>query len=167
MGEKFKSKHPKLAGFIENKAPNILNAVGGILPDKGALGIIKNLITTDKDLSDADKLELQRLLLDEQELELQDIANARNREIAISTSEHAPLINKIIQPVLALLILGSCFLFWYFMLYADIPKEKEVMIAGITGSLTTLAMGVVGYYFGSSTGSKAKSDQMEKMVAKM
>lgn len=163
MGEKFKSKHPKLAEFIENKAPNILNAVGGVLPDKGALGILKNIITSSPDISSEDKLALQKLLLDAQELEMQDMASARNREIAIATSEHAPLINKIIQPILALLILGSCFLFWYLMLYADIPKEKEVQIAGITGALTTLSMGVVGYYFGSSTGSASKQKQIEAM----
>lgn len=97
---------------------------------------------------------------------LKDIDSARNREVQIATSDKAPLINKIIQPILAILILGSCFLFWYQMLYADVSKEKEVMIAGITGSLTTLAMGVVGYYFGSSTGSKQKADQLDKMMNK-
>lgn len=166
MGPVFKSKHPKLAEFIENKAPNILNAIGGVLPEKGALGIVKNLITSDSSLSSEDKAEAAKLLLDAQELELQDMANARSREVAIVTSEHAPLLNKIIQPVLALMILGSCFLFWYFMLFTDIPKDKEVMIAGVTGSLTTLSMGVVGYYFGSSTGSKAKQDMIDKMSNK-
>lgn len=62
MGEKFKSKHPKLAEFIENKAPNILNAVGGVLPDKGALGILKNIITSSPDISSEDKLVLKVLM---------------------------------------------------------------------------------------------------------
>lgn len=98
------------------------------------------------------------------EAELKDMADARNREIQIINSDKAPLINKIIQPLLALLVLGSCFLFWYLMIFKDIPTEKETMMAGITGSLTTLSMGIIGYYFGSSTGSAAKQKQIENMT---
>ncbi len=99
----------------------------------------------------------------ELELQLKDVADARNREIQIVTSDKAPLINKIIQPILALLILGSCFIFWYLMLYVDIPKDKEVQIAGVTGALTTLSMGVVSYFFGSSNSSAMKQKQLDKM----
>jgi hypothetical protein len=99
----------------------------------------------------------------ELELQLKDVADARNREIQIVTSDKAPLINKIIQPILAILILGSCFIFWYLMLYVDIPKDKEVQIAGVTGALTTLSMGVVSFFFGSSSSSAAKQKQLDKM----
>lgn len=105
----------------------------------------------------------EKLQNDLQQAYLKDIDSARNREIQIVTSEHSPLLNKIIQPILGLLILGSCFVFWYMILFANIPKEHEIQIAGITGSLTTLSMGVVGYYFGSSTGSAAKQKQLEQM----
>lgn len=97
---------------------------------------------------------------------IKDMDSARNREIQISTSDKAPLINKIIQPVLALLLLGSCFVMWYTILFKDIPQEKEMLVAGIVGSLTTIAMGVVGYYFGSSIGSRNKQDQLDKMMQK-
>jgi fluoride ion exporter CrcB/FEX len=74
------------------------------------------------------------------------------------------LLNKIIPPVLALLILGSTFLMWYIIIFKDLDKSKEVLVSGIIGSLTTLSMGVVGYYFGSSIGSKEKSSQIDKMM---
>lgn len=102
----------------------------------------------------------------ELELYLKDTQDARNREIQIATSDKAPLINKIISPLLAILILGSCFLFWYMMLYTHIEKEKEILIAEITGALTTLAVGVVSYYFGSSQGSAAKQKQLDSMMNK-
>jgi hypothetical protein len=102
----------------------------------------------------------------ELELILKDVDSARNREIQVATSEKAPLINKIIQPVLALLLLGSCFVMWYTILFKDIPAEKEMLVAGIVGSLTTIAMGVVGYYFGSSIGSRNKQDQIDKFLQK-
>jgi len=93
-----------------------------------------------------------------------EMESARNREVQIATSEHAPLINKIITPVLALLILGSCFLMWYMVLFKDISPQKETIMAGIIGSLTTLSMGVVGYYFGSSQGSRDKSETLKKII---
>ena len=88
--------------------------------------------------------------------------SARNRETQIVTSDKAPLLNKIISPLLALLILGSTFLFWYIMMFKDIDKEKEILVSGVIGSLTTLSMGVVSYYFGSSIGSHNKQLQLNK-----
>lgn len=93
-----------------------------------------------------------------------EMESARNREVQIATSEHAPLLNKIITPLLAILILGSCFLLWYMVLFKDISPQKETIMAGIIGSLTTLSMGVVGYYFGSSQGSRDKSETIKKMM---
>ena len=49
------------------------------------------------------------------EAQTKEMDSARQREIAIVTSDKAPLLNKIIQPILAILILGSCFLFWYIL----------------------------------------------------
>ena len=131
--------------------------------------VVDKFVTTGAE-KEAAKLEIGKVINSHLEI-MTELANkemdsARNREIQIATSDKAPLINKIIQPILAILILGSCFLFWYMMLFTNIPKEKEVMIAGITGSLTTLSMGVVSYYFGSSTGSKAKQEQIDKMTNK-
>lgn len=100
------------------------------------------------------------------ELELKDMSDARNREIQIATSDKAPLLNKIIQPLLAILVLGSCFLMWYIIIFKDIPKEKEMIIAGIVGSLTTLSMSITSYFFGSSTGSAAKQKQIDTIMNK-
>lgn len=154
-----------LSSIFSGGAEKLVTAVGSTLD---------NLITS-KEEKEAAKLALQQEInrhlesvqsdaTKQIELELKDMSDARNREIQIATSEHAPLINKIIQPILALLILGSCFLMWYIIMFKDIPKEKETLVAGIVGSLTTLSMGVVSYFFGSSTGSAAKQAQLNKMA---
>jgi hypothetical protein len=44
---KKKFKDTKIAAFLKNKAPGILNMVGDILPTNGALGVVKNLISKD------------------------------------------------------------------------------------------------------------------------
>jgi len=51
MSEKKKFKDTKLGKWLSEKAPKVLDAVGDLLPDQGALGIVKNLIDTDPDLS--------------------------------------------------------------------------------------------------------------------
>ena len=142
----------------------ILGAIKGIMKGgeivKTVGDVVDNLITS-KEEKEQLKIELQKVIYAHEEviekeittryeIEVKDRDGARKRETDIATSEKAPLINKIISPLLALLILGSCFVMWYIILFKDIPKEKEIIVAGIVGSLTTLSMAVVSYYFGSS-----------------
>ena len=41
-------KDTKLGAWLREKAPQVLDKVGDVLPDEGALGIVKNLIDSDK-----------------------------------------------------------------------------------------------------------------------
>ena len=59
MSKKKKIKDTKLGAWLADKAPNILSVVGGLLPDKGALGIVKNLIDKDPKV---DSEEAQRII---------------------------------------------------------------------------------------------------------
>lgn len=43
-----KLKDTKLGAWLREKAPQVLDKVGDVLPDEGALGIVKNLIDSDK-----------------------------------------------------------------------------------------------------------------------
>lgn len=102
-------------------------------------------------------------LTKQMDIEQKEMDSARKREIDIATSDKAPLLNKIITPILALLVLGSTFIFWYIIIFKDLDPHKEVLISGIIGSLTTISMGVIGYYFGSSIGSKDKQTLLDKL----
>lgn len=42
--EKTKIKDTKLGGWLREKAPDILDTVGDLLPDSGGLGVVKNLL---------------------------------------------------------------------------------------------------------------------------
>ena len=59
MSDKKKIKYTKLGAWLANKAPQVLGVVGDLLPDSGALGVVKNLI--DKDDS-VDSEEAQRMI---------------------------------------------------------------------------------------------------------
>ena len=41
---KDKIKDTRLGAWLKDKAPTVLDTVGELLPDKGALGIVKNLL---------------------------------------------------------------------------------------------------------------------------
>ena len=42
--KKTKIRDTKLGAWLKSKAPNVLDAVGDLLPDSGGLGVVKNLI---------------------------------------------------------------------------------------------------------------------------
>lgn len=48
--EKTKIKDTKLGGWLRGKAPKVLDVVGDLLPDKGALGVVKNLLDNEPDI---------------------------------------------------------------------------------------------------------------------
>ncbi len=56
MSKKFKDT--KLGKFLKDKAPNILNIVGTALPDKGVLGIVKNLVDVEPNLTPEERQQI-------------------------------------------------------------------------------------------------------------
>ena len=46
-----KIKDTKLGKWLKDRAPNVLDTVGDLLPDQGALGIVKNLLDNEPNVS--------------------------------------------------------------------------------------------------------------------
>ena len=112
------------------------------------------------------RIEEDKLDLAEFELRLKDTDSARDREVQISTSDKAPLLNKIVTPVLALSILLLTFVLFGVVMFDNAPVEatrKDILIY-ILGVLSAIASQIVSYYFGSSQGSKDKSDQLKEAM---
>ncbi len=72
--EKKKFKETKVGVFLKEKAPALLNTVGEFLPDQGGLGIVKNLISGDTNISPKDK-EMALKLLDQDIAEMNNISS--------------------------------------------------------------------------------------------
>ena len=49
-----KIKDTKLGAWLKSKAPNVFTIMGDALPDKGALGIVKNLLGNEPDVDPAE-----------------------------------------------------------------------------------------------------------------
>jgi hypothetical protein len=112
------------------------------------------------------RIEENKLDLAELELRLKDTDSAREREVAIATSDKAPLLNKIVTPVLALSILLLTFVLFGVVMFDNTPVEtsrKDILIY-VLGVLSAIATQIVSYYFGSSQGSKEKSDQLKEAM---
>jgi len=100
----------------------------------------------------------------ELEAQLKDMDSARQREMAIATSEAAPLINKIITPLLAIGITGLSFGLFAVLIFVEVTAESKDILIYILGVLSALMTQVCGYYFGSSVGSKDKAEELKKVL---
>ena len=146
----------------------MLNLIGSLLP----LGqtLVERLIP-DKEARAKAMLELKSM---EQSGELARLsadhantASAREREMKIANSEFAPMVNKIIVPCLAILIVFLTFGMMSAILFMDIESGKNYEISlYILGLLSGALMSCINYYFGSSTGSKEKSKELQDMLSK-
>ena len=108
----------------------------------------------------------QKGQLAELEAMTKEMDSARRREIEIATSQFAPTINKIVTPVLALGTVGLTFLLFGIIVFAEVKPEAKDIIIYVLGALTSAVTMVLGYYFGSSQGSKEKSLQLDEILDK-
>lgn len=100
--------------------------------------------------------------------EVEDRASARDRESAIATSDAAPLLNKIVLPVLAIGVMVLSFLLFYIIAFDNdvvTTRNKDVIIY-ILGVLSAIDTQIIQYYFGSSSGSTQTRSFLENMAKK-
>ena len=100
------------------------------------------------------------------EAHVKEMQSARDREIQIATSDKAPMLNKIVTPVLALGTVGLTFILFAIIIFVDVDAESKDILIYVLGALTSAVTMVLGYYFGSSAGSKEKSQQLDEILDK-
>lgn len=152
-----------LTNLFGGKASDIISSVGNV---------VDNFVQTKEEKEQA-KLEITKTinehihnmeveLTKQMEIQAKENESARKREIDIATHDKAPLLNKIVTPILALFVVGSTFIIWALILFRNYePKTNEAMIIG---SLTTMAAAVLSYYFGSSLSSHNKDKKINDMI---
>jgi hypothetical protein len=93
-----------------------------------------------------------------------EMESARNREIAIATSDAAPMLNKIVTPILALGTVGLTFILFAVIIFVEVDADSKDILIYVLGALTSAVTMVLGYYFGSSAGSKEKDSKLKELV---
>ena len=139
-----KIKDTKLGKWLKSKAPNVLNTVGDLLPDQGALGLVKNLIDKDPDVDTAEGTAMV-----DAEIEFQKNVTERWKADMGSDVKLA----KLIRPV-TLICLMAMFMRTMFLDSLDqLPFNVKDSYVSL---LEILMLTAFGAYFAGRTIEKAK-----------
>ena len=162
-----------LLGILKGVAPVLATAVAG--PAGGAavgwlaskLGIpddtiegVTAALTGNPELT----LKLKELDLEYAKLEVADRDSARQAYAAVATSEHATKLDKVVVPVLALGVVGLAFALIGVLMFVNTPTDQQQIIIFALGFITSAAGQVLSFYFGSSQGSKDKTEEIKGML---
>lgn len=100
--------------------------------------------------------------------EVEDRQSAREREAQIAVAADAPLINKVVTPILAIGVVALTFLLFGAVVFQNevVDASRKDLAIYVLGALSSICGMVVSYYFGSSSGSTQKTDYMENLLKK-
>jgi hypothetical protein len=140
---KKKFKETKVGKFILDKLPGF---VSGALPDKGVLGIVKNLIDNEPDLTPEDKAQMHQELIQMYELEVADRDSARRREVEKAKTGGFDLMFNLT----GLTGLGAFAFIIYAIVYLQIPEGNKEVWIHLIGICEGIVLSIFGYFFGSA-----------------
>jgi len=144
MSDKKKIKDTKLGSWLADKAPSILGIVGDLLPDKGALGIVKNLIDKDPKV---DSGEANKVI--DAEVKFQENVSARWAADMGSDVKLA----KLIRPLTLLALMTMFMLTMVFDSVDTLPFNVKDSYVSL---LEILMLTAFGAYFAGRTIEKVK-----------
>jgi len=96
--------------------------------------------------------------------EIKDRSDARNRELQIATSDAAPLLNKLVTPILALGSVILSFSLFAVLIFIDVKAEAKDILIYILGVLSAAVTQILSYYFGSSSGQADKEEKLKELT---
>jgi hypothetical protein len=163
--------------LLEQIAPTIATALGGPLAGLAVSAVSKALGIDEKEVQstiESGKLSADQLAsLKQAEIELQAKAQELGlnfeklatddrksaRDMQIATKSFVPA-------MLSILVVVAWGLIQYFLLTHIIAQEMRELVARVLGTLDSALMLVLSFYFGSSAGSHAKDEMLQKNMGK-
>lgn len=142
MSEK-KLKDTKVGQWLREKAPSVLDVVGDVLPDRGVLGVVKNLVDKDPTLDS----ESFKAVMDA-EMRAQDNVTERWKADAASDVKLAKMIRPSVM--IALLAFYMLITVWDGVDPQFMPPENYINL------LEILMLTVFGAYFAGRTVEKVR-----------
>ena len=143
---KKKFKDTKVGKFLLGKS-GIINVISNILPDQGALGMVKNLIDKDPDLPPQDK-ETALKLLEQDTIELQEISKRWESDMKSDS-----WLSKNTRPMALIFLTVSMVI----IMLLDSFKIEFIVEEGWVDLLKSLLITVYVAYFGSRGAEKFKA----------
>ena len=140
-----KIKDTKIGKFLSEKVPHVLDLVGDVLPEQGTLGIVKNLISKDPDLTPEEKQEIHNRLVEFYKLEVEDRDSARQREVEMVKAGS----DDWMMNFTGIVGLGGFVLLLVAIVFLQVPEHNKELMIHTTGIVEGIVLSIVGYYFGS------------------
>lgn len=137
-------KNNKLLQFVKSKAPQLLDKAGDLLPDNGVLGVIKNLIDNEPDMTADERQAMRDHLLDMYAKEVDERDSARQRQVAMAEAGNKDWLFTItgVVGLVAFLFLVSTIVF------REVPAENETIFTHLIGIVEGVALMIFSFYFG-------------------
>lgn len=129
--------------FNETKVGKLLNKV---LPDKGVIGVLKDVLDLDEDLSPEDKEKAAQALVKAYEAEVSDRDSARSREAEVAKAGKKDWMFNL-TGVVGLLAFGV--IVWA-ILALDIPESNRELFYHLIGIVEGVTLSIFGYFYGTS-----------------
>lgn len=146
MKDKKFLRDTKFGALLKDKAPKVFEVIGDVLPNSGALGLVKNIIQHSDDIDPETKKMLHDQLIESYKTEVADRDSARKREVEIAKVRKFDLMFNLT----GIVGLGSFSFLVYAIVYLSIPegnKEIWIHLIGITEGIT---ISLFGYFYGSA-----------------
>ena len=156
-----------LSDMLKSVAPMLATAVAGPMGGAvvnmiaGKLGVEANESSIVQHLQNnpQDAAKLAEIKLEEVKAYYAEMDSARNREVLIAGNANVPMLNKLVTPLLALGVVSLSFVLFTILIFVDVQPEAKDILIYILGVLSAALTQILSYYFGSSQGSKDKSDE--------
>lgn len=142
---KDKIKDTKLGAWLASKAPKVLGVVGDLLPDSGALGVVKNLLDNEPDV---DPAEAQRVI--DAEVRFQENVTERWKADMGSDVKLA----KLIRPVTLICLMGMFMITMFIDSMDNVAFNVKDSYVSLLELLMLTAFGA--YFAGRTIEKKAK-----------
>lgn len=140
---KKKFKDTKVGQFILKKLPGF---VGDVLPDKGVLGVVKNLIDNDPEASQEEKAKMHEELVELYSLEVADRDSARKREVEKAKTGGFDLMFNL-TGIIGLFAFAFII---YAIVYLEVPENNKEVWIHLIGICEGIVLSIFGYFYGSA-----------------
>lgn len=141
--KKKKFKDTKVGQFLLKKLPGF---VSGNLPDRGILGVVKNLIDNDEDITPEERAEMHKELVELYSLEVADRDSARKREVEKAKTGQFDLMFNL-TGIIGLLAFAFII---YAIVYLEVPENNKEVWIHLIGICEGIVLSIFGYFYGSA-----------------
>lgn len=140
---KKKFKDTKVGQFLLKKLPGFAS---NILPDKGVLGVVKNLIDNEPNISPEEKAKMHEELVELYQLEVADRDSARKREVEKAKTGQFDLMFNLT----GIIGLAAFAFIIYAIVYLQIPENNKEVWIHLIGICEGIVLSIFGYFYGAA-----------------